>query len=102
MDRHGVIVLGAVLMGLTAVPAAAQTAGQPSVHWEVANRFRLFAEEKEFTNQVKAYRALTQKSVLEQEHALSKAHARGWAENLGALCYDTLRGRVLETCRRDG
>src|SRR4051794_34649315 len=95
-----------VLAGFTAVLGAANSAQAQSglqIQWEVANRFRLFAEQQDFDRQVAAARATdgTWKSVLDTEHTLEGSEGRGWSQSV-RLCYDKVRNRVLAKCDRDG
>jgi hypothetical protein len=83
-----------------------QAAAQPAavqIDWEVANRFRLFAEQNEFNRHVEAMQMAAAKTVLASEQWLAdKNGGRGWADSIGKLCFDSFRGRILETCKRDG
>jgi hypothetical protein len=71
-----------------------------AIDWEVANRFRLFRDERDFRRHVEAARG---HSVLEAEHALEVAtDGRGWArDTVVRLCLDGI-GRVADQCVRDG
>lgn len=86
------------------VPSAALSQSAAiQIDWEVANRFRLFAEQKEFDRHVEAMKADPGQSILAAEHKLvEKFGGRGWGDSMGALCFDSFRGRILETCKRDG
>ncbi|MBI3433690.1 MAG: hypothetical protein HY056_01205 [Proteobacteria bacterium] len=68
--------------------------------WEVASRFRLFRDEKDFQRHVAAMRGST---VLGAEQALALASdGRGWARDIVTrLCVDA-GGRLQEQCLRDG
>ncbi len=84
-------------------PPAAQAiepATGVTIDWEVANRFRLFRDERDFRRQVEASRG---KSVLEAERALAEdTDGRGWAHDMVVrLCLDGV-GRVTDQCVRDG
>jgi hypothetical protein len=80
-------------------PGSAQPSPEAHISWEVANRFRLFAEQKDFDLQVNHSAG---KSVLEAEHSLEDAFkGRGWASSVGRLCYDRTTGELLQTCVRD-
>ena len=70
------------------------------IDWEVANRFRLFRDERDFRRHAEALRGRT---VLAAEQALAEASdGRGWARDMVArLCLDGL-GRVADECVRDG
>lgn len=98
----------ALILGTLTGPAAGQTGdsvqgNSVQIDWEVANRFRLFAEQKEFDRHVEAYRSAQDKTVLAAEQRLaSQSGGRGWADTAGKLCFDRFRGRILETCNRDG
>jgi hypothetical protein len=78
--------------------------GEVAIEWEVANRFRLFAEQIDFDTHVRAHRAVRGKTVLEVEQRLADESPRGigWAAGVHRLCYDSWTGRVLAKCRRDG
>jgi hypothetical protein len=94
--------LGAAAIGPPALQAIAP-APAPSgiaIAWEVANRFRLFRDERDFRRHVEALRG---KSVLEAEQALAEAtDGRGWARDMmGRLCVDAV-GRLTAQCVRDG
>ena len=80
-------------------PGAAQTTPGAQISWEVANRFRLFAEQKDFDLQVNSSAGT---SILEAEHTLEKTfEGRGWASSVGRLCYDRATGELPRTCVRD-
>jgi hypothetical protein len=70
------------------------------IAWSVANRFRLFREERDFHRLAEAAQGRT---ILETEHALAEAtQGRGWARDMvERLCLDAI-GRVTEQCVRDG
>jgi hypothetical protein len=90
-----------IYIGCGTIPASAQA----QIKWEVANRFRLFAEQAQFDRHVEGGRATAGgwKSILDAERALAANSAgRGWATEIGALCYDSQRGQVPGNCRRDG
>lgn len=83
--------------------------GQPApparIDWQVVNRFRLFAHQSDFEEHVKAAQSgNTFKTIFDTERALSDAvGAAGWAAALlSRLCYDASKGRIKETCTRDG
>jgi hypothetical protein len=83
----------------------AQAPGQAQITWEVANRFRLFAEQKDFDRQVTAWRSGANgaiKSILDTERTLEKSFdGEGWASTVGRLCYDRDTGALPTTCLRD-
>jgi hypothetical protein len=80
--------------------AAAQ--GEIDIQWEVANRFRLFTQHAYFDAQVKAYRAVNGKSVLDTEQKLADdSRGVGWAASIEHLCYNSRTGRVPPKCVRD-
>lgn len=85
--------------------ALAQTPGNAQITWEIANRFRLFAEQKDFDQHVNAWRSGSDggvKSVLETERTLEKQFkGGGWASTIGQLCYDRATGELPQTCIRD-
>jgi hypothetical protein len=88
-------------------PALAQTTGPAQISWEVANRFRLFAEQKDFDPHVAAWQsenAGAGKSILGAERALEKPiGGAGWAVGtVGRLCYERTSGQVPRACARDG
>ena len=90
-------------LAVLSLPATAQQSpGNLQIEWEVSNRFRLFAEQSEFDRHLKALDQAQTKSVLGVEQQLSENHARGWADNVGTLCYDKFLGRITERCIRDG
>ncbi len=73
------------------------------IEWEVGNRFRLFASQADFDEQVKAFRASGSKSVLVTEQKLAlDSGGKGWASKISTLCFDTWRGRIIAHCKRDG
>ena len=82
---------------------AAQSA---KIEWEVANRFRLFADQAAFEQQVNAYKKGGSASVLAMEHTLvgmiPNTPGHGWARQVRQLCVDALTGRVIDPCQRDG
>jgi len=88
------------------VAAAAGQAGaqEVTIEWEIANRFRLFAEQIDFDIQVRAFRAVGGKTVLETERKLADQNPRGigWAAGVHRLCFDSWTGQVPPRCRRDG
>ena len=99
MSRIIVTCAFAGTLAMLAGQVGAQPADSAQITWEVANRFRLFAQQKDFDDQAKAYGT----SVLTTEQKLEKdGDGRGWARKLGPLCYDTFRGRIIEMCERDG
>ena len=81
-------------------PPAIEPATGVVIAWEVANRFRLFRDERDFRRHVEAARG---RSVFEAEAALAEAsEGRGWARDMVArLCLDGI-GRVADQCVRDG
>src|SRR5216683_3476348 len=93
-----------------AAPVVEPAAGDPqatvepatgvAIIWTVANRFRLFRDERDFHRHVEAAQGRT---VLEAEQALAAAtDGRGWArEMMGRLCLDGI-GRIADQCMRDG
>jgi hypothetical protein len=70
------------------------------ITWEVANRFRLFRDERDFRRHVEAESG---RSVLEAEEDLAEAsEGRGWARDMVVrLCLDAV-GQVVDQCTRDG
>src|SRR5436190_5397457 len=101
--------LGAGLLlagiGQGASQGASQVAAQDDVtiEWEVANRFRLFAEQVDFDAHVRAFRAVNGKTVLEIEQRLAdQSRGIGWAAGFHRLCYDSWTGQLPARCRRDG
>jgi hypothetical protein len=95
--------VGPLVMLACASHAAAQ-GGDVAIEWEVANRFRLFAEQIDFDAHVRALRAVRSKTVLEIEQKLADESPRGigWAAGVHRLCFDGWTGRVPAKCRRDG
>jgi hypothetical protein len=108
-------VAGLVLMSFVAHgPVRAQVPDTPSaqpapavepatgvtISWEVANRFRLFRDERDFRRHVEAEGG---RSVLEAEEDLAEAsEGRGWARDMVVrLCLDAV-GQIAEQCTRDG
>ena len=82
--------------------AFAQPSDVAKIDWEVANRFRLFADQKDFDDQLKAFKAAGG-TVLTTEQALAQSNGgRGWGSKLRTLCYDDWRGRIVANCKRDG
>ncbi len=81
-------------------PAAAQSAQELQITWEVRNRFRLFREERDFKLHSET---LAHQSILDSERALAiQSEGRGWARNTVArLCVDGA-GKIAEPCVRDG
>src|SRR5215471_12753488 len=89
----------------TEPPAAEpQTKVEPAtgvaIIWTVANRFRLFRDERDFRRHVEATQGRT---VLEAEQALAAAtDGGGWARDvMGRLCLDRV-GEIADQCVRDG
>jgi len=80
--------------------AQAPTTPDPTVSWEVKNRFRLFRYESDFLKHVDADRG---DGIVAAEQRLARAtDGHGWARTmLNSLCIDSA-GRVVETCERDG
>ena len=86
----------------------APTAPAPSIEpatgvvitWEVANRFRLFRDERDFRRHVEAESG---RSIFEAEEDLAEAsEGRGWARDMVVrLCLDAV-GQVVDQCTRDG
>ncbi len=70
------------------------------ITWEVANRFRLFRDERDFRRHVEAESGRT---VFEAEEDLAEAsEGRGWARDMVVrLCLDAV-GQVVDQCTRDG
>ena len=106
INRAIVVLVGSCSLALwlaQAASAQSQPPGPAQITWEVANRFRLFAEQKDFDRQVAVWRSgAAGKSVLETERALEKqADGRGWASMVGDLCYDSATGEVPQSCVRD-
>jgi hypothetical protein len=89
---------GPVRSGYAQTPTA-------QITWEVTNRFRLFAEQKDFDRHVGAWRSDnsgTSKSILETEQALEKQlGGGGWASTVGRVCYDRMTGELPQSCMRD-
>jgi hypothetical protein len=81
-------------------PAAVEPATGVAITWSVANRFRLFRDERDFHHHVEAMQGRT---VLEAEQALAVAtDGRGWArDTVGRLCLDGI-GQIEDQCLRDG
>jgi hypothetical protein len=83
----------------------AQAPAQGQITWEVANRFRLFAEQKDFDRHVNAWRlsqAGGSSSILNTERKLeNQLKDMGWASTVGRLCYDRVTGELARTCLRD-
>jgi lysophospholipase L1-like esterase len=81
-------------------PPAVEPATGVAITWGVANRFRLFRDERDFRRLAEAAQRRT---VLETEHALAAAtEGRGWARDMvERLCLDGV-GRVTDQCVRDG
>ena len=97
----------AVLACLLTILAPSTALPQPAaiqIDWEVANRFRLFADQKEFDRHVEAMKGDASQSILRSEQILvEKFGGRGWADKmLGPLCFDSFRGLIAYTCVRDG
>jgi hypothetical protein len=71
-----------------------------AITWAVANRFRLFRDERDFHRHAEAAQGRT---VLEAEQALAEAtEGRGWArDTVVRLCLDPA-GRLADQCMRDG
>jgi hypothetical protein len=112
--RHAAVA-AAVLVPFVAQDAAhAQLPGAPDappapivepatgvvITWEVANRFRLFRDERDFRRHVEAESG---RGVLEAEQDLAEAsEGRGWARDMVVrLCLDAI-GQVADQCTRDG
>src|SRR3982074_700586 len=115
--NYPVLRLAILFAALAALPAQAQappvapvqitpapvpqsvTDGSMQIAWEVANRCRLFREERDFLLHAESMRA---GSVLAAEQKLEpQGDGRGWARNMvNRLCID-LSGRVSEPCTRD-
>jgi hypothetical protein len=70
------------------------------ITWEVANRFRLFRDERDFRRHVEAESG---RGVLEAEQDLAEAsEGRGWARDMVVrLCLDAI-GQIADQCTRDG
>lgn len=105
---QGIIKLLASLPALILLTgsALAQTSPQIRISWEVANRFRLFAEQKDFDLHVAAWQSDSNgvgKSILETERILEKPlGGSGWSSKTGRLCYNKDTGLLLPKCSRDG
>jgi hypothetical protein len=82
-----------------AQPAHAQIANV-EIQWEVKNRFRLFAEEKDFLAAEERYK--NRKTILEAEQAAGGKDGEGWARHVGRLCFNPVNGLVRDDCERDG
>jgi len=80
--------------------AAVEPATGVAITWTVANRFRLFREERDFRRHEEAAQGRT---VLATEQALAEAaDGRGWARDMvGRLCLDGI-GQIADQCIRDG
>jgi len=89
---------------LACASTASAQGDQVAIEWEVANRFRLFAEQTDFDAQVRAFRKASTKTVLEIEQKLAGDSPRGigWAAGVVRLCVDTWSGQVYAKCKRDG
>lgn len=97
----------ACLLTLFNPPAAiAQPANGLAIEWQVANRFRLFSDQRDFDEHVKAMAAAAGRSVLASEQWLETQpqfhNGRGWADTVHPLCYDSFRGQIIAFCERDG
>jgi len=96
----------AILVGISG-PCYAQSATTPSISWEVKNRFRFFAHEADFEQQVTAYKTATttatqENLTLSAERILAQqSSGRGWAKAITATCFDTTLGKLKQTCQRD-
>jgi hypothetical protein len=79
---------------------AVEPATGVTISWEVANRFRLFRDERDFRRHVEAESG---RSALEAEQDLAEAsEGRGWAGDMVVrLCLDAV-GQVADQCTRDG
>ena len=88
--------------------ARAQSGPAVAIKWEAVNRFRLFAEAKDFKHQVDVWEALApgERNMLGFEHALSRAARHdGWAADVGRLCFDARKNQFdanKGNCLRDG
>lgn len=82
-----------------ALPQPADTA---AIDWQVANRFRLFAQQSDFDNQIKAFQVAGGTVLAAEQRLADGSGGKGWGNALGPLCYDDWRGRILDDCRRDG
>lgn len=86
-------------------PAITRADDQLQIQWEVANRFRLFTEQKDFNLHVDAARASNQawKTILEAEQSLiHETQSKGWSSRLGPLCFNPSTGLPPQNCNRDG
>jgi len=89
---------------IEAAPIDPQGAVEPAtgvaITWTVANRFRLFRDDRDFRRHAEAAQGRT---VLETEQALAAAtDGGGWARNvMGRLCVDSI-GQIADQCVRDG
>ena len=96
------ILLSVFFCGAWFQSALSQPAATAQIDWQVANRFRLFADQADFDTQVKAFQAAGG-SVLAAEQTLANAAGgKGWGNGLHKLCYDDWRGRIIDDCKRDG
>ena len=104
MSRRTLLLLALFSMFGPVRPGFAQ-APIAQITWEVTNRFRLFAEQKDFDRHVSAWRSDnsgTSKSILETEQALEKQlGGGGWASTVGRVCYDRMTGELPQSCMRD-
>ena len=100
--KHWYFAALAIATALFHSAAAAQPADSAQIAWEVANRFRLFADQKDFDDQFKVFKAAGG-TVLAMEQALAQGNGgHGWGGKLRTLCYDDWRGRIVADCNRDG
>jgi lysophospholipase L1-like esterase len=83
----------------TPLPVTVEPATGIAITWSVANRFRLFRDERDFRRHADATQGRT---VLEAERALAAAtDGRGWARDImGRLCLDRI-GQIADQCVRD-
>src|SRR5205085_3477838 len=104
--RCGATSLALLLISLASDIAAQAQVSDVRIEWEIANRFRLFKHQGDFDEHVRAVRANdgSLRSIFDAERALSDAAtAKGWAAPLlSRLCYDAVRGRIIDKCDRDG
>jgi hypothetical protein len=107
IDRPAVHwLVGAIGLALSmANPTAGHAADQLEIQWEVANRFRFFAEQKDFNLHLAAARAAGGgwKTILETERSLiQETESKGWSSRLGRLCFNPSTGLPPQSCNRDG
>ncbi|MGH6717250.1 MAG: hypothetical protein ACREDC_13770, partial [Bradyrhizobium sp.] len=94
------VCLAALPIKRTAAQSAAAVDAKPmQISWKVRNRFRLFADERDFRLHVES---LQGRSILAGEQMLElQTEGRGWARDMvKRLCID-LHGNVERPCIRD-